>query len=205
MNQLRVILRLACAAIGAAILAMPQPVVAFSTSSTCLGLMVQSATIELGPGAWPAGTHTVAVRYVDPMFDVDVATTPVTFTVADGTPLYPGQVRVDQDGLFRGYVGVPGQAISPLQDTVLWAAWAWDMTGEVFGGPPSTMREMKADAAQAEIRFSIDGGPWLPALMSPVHSVCANGALGGTNDVPLHHRTWGPSTQAIIQFGVPGG
>ncbi len=181
MNRLRLLIRVAAGIAVAAAFAVPSPAAAFSTNGQCLGLMVQTATVELPPGFWSEDEHTLAVRYVDPMFGVD-----------DRAELYPGQVRVDQDGLYRGYLDVADQTINPQQDTVLWAAWFADMTGEMFGGPPTSMQDLKLDAAQAWIAFSVDGGPWMRADMSPFHSVCANGALGGTNDVPLFHRTWGP-------------
>ncbi len=174
-------------------LILPGTARAFSTDGKCLGLMAQTATIEVGPGFWTEETPTISVRYVDPMFDWDESMPPVTFTVDGGAPIYSGQVRLDQDGLFWGNEFIADQAINPGQDTVLWAAWFFDMTGEIFGGPPVTMQEVRADAEQAWIAFSVDGGEWVKAWMSPYRSVCANGQLSGSVESPILHRTWGPS------------
>lgn len=190
---MRRVIALACA-LGLAIgLTVTGPVAGFSSNGRCLGLMVQVGTVELRPGFWTEGPHSLDVRYVDPMFDVDFTSDRVAFDVSTTAPVRPGQVHVGDAGLISGYTILADQTINPRQDTVLFAGVAWDMTGDVFGGPPSTMQEVRAEAGQIWIGFRIDGGSWIPARLSPPHSVCANGMLADSVEAPLLHRTWGPS------------
>lgn len=167
------------------------PAGAFSTNGNCLGLVAQSATVELNPGDWAVGSHTVAFRAEDPMFDSIYAPDPVTIVVDSRAPLYAGQVHIGEAGAVWGQELL--DRINPAQDTVLWSGWFWDMTGEIFGIPSSTMQDVRAEAGQMWAGFSIDGGAWITARLTPPRSVCANGLLSGLTPMPLMHRTWGPA------------
>lgn len=174
-----------------ATLALAPAAGAYSIRGECEGIMLSQGTLELPPGYWEEGTHTYSLKFTQVGYPDDVWG-PFEFTVSRDAPLYPGQVWLAYFVRMAGDVEVPDQAINPAQDSVFWSAWVFDMTGEIFGPPATTMQEAKAALAAATISFSWDGGDWMVARQGPITSACANGFWTGQGSA-LFHRTFGPN------------
>lgn len=192
---MRRVLSLAAAVALTFALAFPGVVSAFSPNGLCQGQMTSMSTIGFGPGYWSTGVHTYSVHFVDtyPGDEFDGTFGPYSFTVSDTAPIYKGNVNLPtQDfwgGLWSEQGPVPDNTISPAQGTFFYSGWIWDMTGQVYGGPPYTTAQAKAELAVSPIYFSWDGGPEVLGNPGPLKNGCDYGL--DKAGIGYFNRTWG--------------
>lgn len=135
---------------------------------------VHSHTLEFSPGDWSTGTHTYQTRVTLPDGSV-VEFDPVTFEVADGSPLITGQVLLRYWGLLSREG--PTLSIHPDQDTAMQISWTYELD--------MSMADMKTERDGIIVEFRWDGGDYMVVTAGPIRSYCA--VLNNGNFM----RAWG--------------
>jgi hypothetical protein len=174
-------MRLAFSLAVATAMVFPTSAAAFNPDSRCYGLMVSQWTVEVEPGAFEEGQYTFWWRFTGPAAGGVDYIGPMTFTVSDAVPVLHGNLFIYHD-----------RTINPDQDGYFWAGFVWDMTGEIFGPPASTMPQVHAELDASAIYFNVAPGAagevpteWVLARGGPAGSACAN-----TTPASYDHRTY---------------